>query len=103
MGSKFIELEEGILIEVEVPEDQLRQISGGVTEKVDKTIDTIKPILLKVCKPIVDVWAELNKDIEVSEAQVEIALGFEGGGNVFIAKGETKASLTLRLTFKSKS
>jgi hypothetical protein len=40
--------------------------------------------------------------LAVTEAEVEISLGFEAEGNVFIAKGKTNASLTLRLTLKPK-
>ena len=101
MASHFIELQNGILVEVEPNEDQLQRISGGTTS-VEKTIDAIEPLLLKACKPIVEVWQELNKDLAVSEAEVEIALGFEAEGNVFIAKSKTNASLTLRLTLKPK-
>ncbi len=103
MASKFIELEDGVLVEVEVPEEQLRQISGGGSEKVDKTIESVKPLLMKACQPVVDVWQELNKNMEVCEAQVELALGFEAEGNVFIAKGKSNASLTVRLTLKPKA
>ena len=49
-----------------------------------------------------DVWQELNQDMSVSEAEVEIGLGFEVEGNIFIAKGKTNASLTIRLKLKPK-
>ncbi|NOQ34718.1 MAG: hypothetical protein GQ569_02355 [Methylococcaceae bacterium] len=103
MASKLIELEDGILMEVDVPEDQLQQISGGSIDRVDRAIDTVKPILLKACKPITAVWDELNKDMEISEATVEIGLGFEASGNVFIAKGTTNASLKISLKLKPKT
>jgi len=101
MPKHFIELQDGIRIEVEPDEEQLQRIAGG-TARVNKTIDDIKPLLKKACKPIVEVWHELNQDLAVTEAEVEISLGFEAEGNVFIAKGKTNASLTLRLTLKPK-
>jgi len=101
MTKHIIELQDGIRIEVEPDEDRLRKISGGAIP-VDKSIDAIKPLLKKACKPVVEVWQELNQDLAVTEAEVEISLGFEAEGNVFIAKGKTNASLTLRLTLKPK-
>ncbi|NOQ35651.1 MAG: hypothetical protein GQ569_07115 [Methylococcaceae bacterium] len=102
MASKLIELEEGILVEVDVPEDQLQQISGGTPDRVSNAIDAVKPILLKACKPIAEVWQELNKDMKIDEATVEIGLGFEAEGNIFIAKGKTNASLSISLKLKPK-
>jgi hypothetical protein len=99
MTNHIIELQDGIRIEVEPNEEQLQRISGG-TNRVDSSIDAIKPLLLNACKPIMSVWQELNKDMAVAEAKVEISLGFEAEGNVFIAKGKTNASLTLSLTLK---
>lgn len=101
MTNHFIELQDGIRIEVEPNEEQLQRISGG-TNRVDSSIDAIRPLLLKACKPIVSVWQELNQDLSIEEANVEIPLGFEAEGNVFIARGKTNASLTLNLTLKPK-
>ena len=101
MTNHFIELQDNILIEIAPSEEQLQRISGG-TSHVGNSIDAIKPVLLKACKPIVEVWKELNKDMEIAEAKVEISLGFEAEGNVFIAKGKSNASLTLSLTLKPK-
>jgi len=101
MTNHFIELQDNILVEVVANEDQLQRISGG-TSLVNNSIEAIKPLLLKACKPIVEVWNELNKDMEIAEAKVEISLGFEAEGNVFIAKGKSNACLTLILTLKPK-
>lgn len=36
MPSKLIELQDGILIEAEVPENEVRPISGGAADKVQR-------------------------------------------------------------------
>ena len=36
MPSKLIELDDGILVEIDAPEDQLQQISGGSADKVSQ-------------------------------------------------------------------
>jgi hypothetical protein len=63
---------------VEVPPNQVNQISGGVPEQVDKAIDTIRPVLLKACRPMVSVWKKLNKEMSIDNVEVELQLGFFG-------------------------
>ena len=101
MAKKLIRLQDGILVEAEVPDDQLQQIAGGGMS--DRTINDIKPLLIKAITPITECWRELNDNLSVGEVQVEIGLGFEAEGNVFIAKGKTNASLTISLTLKPKN
>lgn len=103
MASKLIELDDGVLVEIETPENDLQQISGGSADRVSNAIEVIKPVLQKACKPIAEVWQELNQEMDVSEATVEIGLGFEAEGNVFIAKGKTNASLSISLKLKPKA
>lgn len=102
MGSKLIELNDGTLIEVEVPADQVQQISGGFSDKVDATFDKVKPLLIRACKPIAEVWQEINKDMTIDSAEVQIGLSFEAEGNVYIAKSKAGANLTVKLTLKPK-
>lgn len=106
MATQLIEIQEGILIEVEVPEDSLRHIAGGGVQHVqhvNSSISAIEPLLLKACQPVKNVFKELNKDMTVSEVSVELKLGFEAEGNFFIASGKTNASMTVKLTLKPKS
>lgn len=104
MASKLIELEGGILMEVDVPESEVRQIAGGGVEitTVEKAMSGIEPLLLKACQPVANVLAELNKDMSVNEVEIQLGLGLEAEGNFFIAKGKSNASLsiTLKLTPK---
>lgn len=103
MASRLIELEDGTLVEVEVPENEARPISGGAADKIkEATIDKIKPILLKACKPIAEVWKELNKDLHIEQAEVELGLGFEAEGNLYITKAKGNANLVIRLTLTPK-
>ena len=103
MSTKLIELKDGTLVEIEVPQDQARQISGGFADKVDSTVDKIKPLLLKICKPITSAWKEINKDMNVEGAEVELGLGFEGEGNVYVTKAKASANITVKLILKPKS
>lgn len=103
MSNHLIELEGGLLIEVETPLDQVQQIAGGMPEQVDKAIDSVRPLLLKVCQPLTAVWSELNKDMSISGAEVELQLGFSAQGSVFLAKASGNANLKIKLSISPKS
>lgn len=103
MATALIELEDGILIEVESGTDSVQQISGGLAKKVDTTLDKIKPLLLKISRPIADVWKELNQDMAVGEAEIELGLSFEGEGNLYVTKSKATANVTVKLTLKPRA
>lgn len=100
MATKLIQLEDGMLVEVEVPQEQAQQISGGFADKVDTTFEKMKPVLIKVCQPIADVWKEINKDMVVEQAEVQIGFSFEAEGNIYITKSKAGANLTVKLVLK---
>src|ERR1700721_2288475 len=100
MATKLIELNDKLLIEVEVPADQARQISGGFAEKVNGSLDTIKPILLSACRPIIAPWKEKSEEEEIDNIEIELGLSFEGEGNLYITKMKAGANLTVKLTLK---
>ena len=102
MASKLIQLEDGTLIEVDVPGDQVEQISGGYADKVTASLDKIRPILFNICRPINETWKELNKEMSIQQAEVEIGLNFEGEGNLFITRSKVGANLTVKLILKPK-
>lgn len=45
-------------------------------------------------------WKELNKELLVDAAEVELGLGFEAEGNLYITKAKGSANLVVRLTLK---
>ena len=100
MSTKLIELENGVFVEVDGSETDVQQISGGVADKVDSSIDRIKPLLLKICNPIVDAWKELNKEMIIAKAEVEIGLSFEGEGNIYVTKVKAGANYLVKLTLE---
>ncbi len=98
MNTTLIELEDGTFIEIDVPGDYVQPISGNTAKKVKATIDeSLTPILLNTIKPIKEVWGELNKDMLVEKAEIELSFGFELEGNVYIAKSKANANLTVKL------
>ena len=88
MTTKLIQLADDLWVEATVREENKPKQIASTTSKVNTTIDEIKPVLLKAAKPIVAVWEELNKDMQIEQAEV--------------AKGTANASLIVKLTLKPK-
>lgn len=105
MTTQLIELNDGLLVEVLLEKDLIEPIAGGESKeivKVDSSIDQVQGILLKASKPVLAVWEELNRDLIIEKAEIELGLGFEAEGNLFIAKGKGNANLTVKLILKPK-
>lgn len=98
MATKLIRLEDGILVEVEAAPGEAQQISGGSpVTRVESSLDKVLPVLSKICRPLANTWKELNKEMNVEKAEVEIGLSFEAGGDVFIASSKGGATLKVKL------
>jgi hypothetical protein len=102
MATRLIELEDKTLIEIEIPGDQVEPIAGGVANKVDSTLKKIKPVLVNACKPIIEAWHELNQEMHIEQAEVELGLSFEGEGNIYVTRSKTGANLGVKLILKPK-
>ena len=104
MAKKFIELENGLMMEVDIPQSEIEMISGGsdVVEKVDKSISAVKEVLIKSIEPITEAYKTLNQEVILEKAEVEIGIGFSAEGNIFIAKGKGSANLRVKLVLAPK-
>jgi len=104
MSKKLIELENGLMMEVEVPQNEIEMISGGsdMVEKVEQSMGTVEKMLLQSVKPIVNAYTLLNEDVLLESAEVKVGIGFSAEGNVFVAKGSANANLNVKLVLKPK-
>ena len=93
MATQLIELDDETLVEIEVPEGQVQQISGGFFKRVNASFANIEPLILKTCRPIATAWKnlreELGQEIAVEQAEVELGLSFQGEGNLYITKSKS--------------
>jgi hypothetical protein len=104
MSTKLIELEDGTLVEVAVNGEEVQQISYNLAERIsDATIARIRPILVSTCRPIIAAWQEINQDMGIERAEVELGLGFEGEGNVYVTRSKATANLVIKLILKPNS
>ena len=81
MATRLIELEDGILVEAEVPENQAQPISTNGIKEVKSSFAKVKPILISISRPIAEAWQEINKDMQIEQAEVEVGFNFEGEGH----------------------
>jgi hypothetical protein len=103
LNTKLIKLEDGTLVEVLAQPDEMQQVSSNQVRRVQESIDKIQPILVNACRPLASAWHELNRDVNIEEAEVELGLSFTGEGDIFLVRGEASANLKITLTFKPKS
>lgn len=92
-----------VLFEVEVRGTQVQQISNSLAEKVERTFDEtlahVGPLLAKVCLPIAEAQKSM-KDFDLHEAEIELGLGFEAEGNVYITKTTANANIYITMRLK---
>ena len=103
MSTKLIKLSDGTFVEVSVPVEAAVPISGVTAQDVDSAIDKIKPFLLKICKPLSETWKELNQEMHIQQAEVELGLSFEVEGDLFIAKTTAGANIVVKLILNPKA
>jgi len=97
---KLIRLQEGTLVEVEVPQDALEQYADGIMNKMNSSVDQLRQTLVNICRPISAAWVLISQEMQVEGADVEVGLSFEAGGDLYIAKAKTGAHFTVKLKLK---
>ena len=94
--AEIITLQDNIRVEAEVTDVRVSLKDG----RVEATLDAIKPVLVKAVQPIVSAWKELNREMTVESAEIELGFGFEASGNLFLAS--TKGNVNVKVTLKLK-
>lgn len=102
MPTKLIELSDGLLVEVEAEDDAVQQIAAGAADRVDRALDGAQSLLKKAVQPVVSVWDELNRDLAIEKVEIQLALGFEAEGNLFVARGTGNANINFKLIVSPK-
>jgi hypothetical protein len=98
MTTKLIELSDGLLVEVEAEDDAVRRIAAGSADRVERALDGAQSLLKKAVQPVVSVWDELNRDLTIDKVEIQLSLGFEAEGNLFITRGTGNANINFKLT-----
>ena len=102
MATQIMKLDDGTFVEVELSPGEARPIAASGFGTISTSLKEIQPLLKKICEPINAVWKELNQDMHIEQAEVELGLSFEGQGNIFITKAKAGANLTIKLILEPK-
>jgi hypothetical protein len=86
--ARLIQTSDGVLIEVEAEAGDYQLCSASSADKVQKSLNQIKPLLAKACGAVKDFWNEQREGIQVEQVEVEFGLNFEGEGNAYIARAK---------------
>lgn len=100
MSTKLIELEDGVLVEIAAAPGDAEQISARAADRVGESLGSIEPLLRRVCRPVIGVWQELSREMQIESAEIELGLSFEGEGNLYITKAKAGANFTVKLTLR---
>lgn len=101
-GTKLIKLKDGTLIEVASSENDIQQISNKEAEKVKKGLEQIKPLFQKSIDTVVQSIVWVTEKIEIENVEIELGLGFEGEGNIYVVRGTGSANFNVKFTIKPK-
>ncbi len=98
METQVIELEDGIRIEAEITSSQVSSVSG----EIQKRMDSVRPMLLRVVQPVADAWEALSGQVVLEQVEVEVGFGIETSGNFFVASSKGNVNLKIKLVMARK-
>ena len=106
MARKLIELDAGdggtILVAVDIPEASVGRVSttGELPmEKVDRSFDAVKDLIIRGCRPITQAFKVLQKESQPVSAEVEFGINFTAKGSVYVVESTGQASLKVKITW----
>jgi len=95
------------LVAVDIPDEQageevkkvgVREILFGKPEKVDQNFSTIKQMILKCSRPIIESFEYLAQEkVPPKAATAEFGLSFTGKGNVYLVETSVEGSIKVSL------
>lgn len=100
MGTQLIKLSDGLLVEVDAGEESVEPVAAGLAERMEGALEDAQGFIRKAVAPVASVWSDMDRDYNISQVEVELALGFEAEGNLFLAKGKGSANITFKLTIR---
>lgn len=100
MHSRLIELADGIYVEVTAASGEPEEVSGRLAKKVDASLDKLVPVLNRLCAIAGQVLTSEGNGPRPDSAEVEFGIGFEGEGDLYLAKLRTSANVIIRLSIK---
>jgi hypothetical protein len=105
MATKFLELKDGVIVEIGAPSDSREEMHTSTAERVDTTMEMVGSMLSRILAPIGDAFRGVrevaNTPIAITTAEVELGLSFSAEGNLFVTKTGVEGTLKINVTFRS--
>ena len=101
--TKLIRLDDGTLVEVSSAPGEVKEISGGLAEKVSASFEKMHSVIVNACRPILNVCDEISHEANVDHAEVEMGISFEAEGNIYIAKTKGSGNLNVKFILKPRT
>lgn len=73
-------------------------VADGLPRQVKQSLNQIGELLERVKKPITDSISGMKDVVALNKVEVELAIGFEGEGNMYIAKLKGSSNFLIRFT-----
>lgn len=106
MSTKYLELADGVIIEIGGAQDVREEMHTSTAELIDTTMDMVSQRLRKILAPIANsfhsLYDSMDVPIEVESAEVELGLSFSAEGNIFVAKSKAEGTMKVTVSFKPK-
>jgi Trypsin-co-occurring domain 1 len=103
MASHYLQMDDGIIVEVGSPGDRRQEMHESALEQVDAKIESAGNLIEKVVRKIgasfIHMHEALDVPIEVESAEVEMGLSFSAEGWIFITKAKAEGSLSIKIVF----
>ncbi|NES85660.1 MAG: hypothetical protein F6K10_32025 [Moorea sp. SIO2B7] len=100
MRNQLIQLQDGIYVEVEVSGDEPLPANAGTATAVKSSINIINPILVHISNEIAKTFSEIDENVNIDQAEIDLGFNFEATGNVYITKAKAASALRVKLTLK---
>ncbi len=102
MANKLIRFADGTVVQVEVIGNEVQHIAGGAASRVDTTMEIVKPLLVKICQPILEAVREVQIGDDFERVEVEVGIGFDFEGNMYIARMNVGANILIKMTLRNR-
>lgn len=95
----LIELDDGSLVEVQMPEYKAGEVAAGVAQRTSSNFSRVEGLLCTAAEPIAKAAKRISNSENVAiTAEVEVGLTFEAEGNVYVTKDKSDANLVVKLS-----
>ena len=105
MSTVFLELGDGVLVEIGPPSGPRTEMHTSTAEQVNTTMRMVASKAGDIVRPLAATFGQLNDALDVpvvvDTAEVELGLSFSAEGQIFIAKSKAEGTLKIKVVFKT--